>query len=132
MRGIAWVAAMAIGCAGQTTDTATGTPSIKILSPADGSTVCGTPLVVDVDVQNFVLVDPSTEDLTPGHGHIDMFLNGQGVDMQPAEHMLVPNVGDGAWQLKVELVNSNHTASVPYEGGFVYMNTASSACDTGA
>jgi len=113
------------------TDTGSGTATVTIVEPKDGSTVCGSPLVVDLDVENFVLVDPSTEDLTPGHGHVDMFLNGQAVDMEPSEHMRVPNVADGAYRLLVSLVNSDHTAIEPYAGDYVFITVDASVCDTG-
>ena len=95
MRATLFGVLLAVGCTAGPDDTSAQAPTIAILSPLDGTIVCGSPLIVDLDVQNFVLVDPATEDTTPGHGHVDMFLNGQAVDMQPAEHMLVPNVEDG-------------------------------------
>lgn len=118
-----------VGCAGSSdTD---GLPSIAIVAPVDGATVCGTPLLVDLQIENFILVDPS-EGTVPreGEGHVDVYLNGQTVDMTPDESFDIPVVEDGVWQLRVELVNADHTALLPYAGALAYVTVDSAACST--
>src|SRR5687767_14948323 len=85
-----------------------GPPSIRILEPADGATVCGTPLVVEVEVSGLVLVDPTDTDAEAGTGHVDIALNGQDAAMVGEEHAELDDVEDGAWQLKAELSNADH------------------------
>lgn len=115
---VAWLWAL-VGCAG-TEDV----PSVAILVPQDGATVCGTPLRVELDVQGLVLDDP--DDLEGPH--VDVMLNGQDVRMVAAETFDVPDVADAVWQLKVELSDADHAPLVPYAGDFVYVTVAEAAC----
>lgn len=102
--------------------------SVHIVSPADGDTVCGTPLAVDVEVEGLTLVDPEAATEEPGTGHLDVMLNGQDAAMGGAEHVEIADVADGPWQLKVELSNADHTPVVPYAGEFVYITVEASRC----
>ncbi|MFN7145792.1 MAG: hypothetical protein ACK4YP_18600, partial [Myxococcota bacterium] len=123
-----------LACTGEPVNT---DPTITIVAPADGSTVCGTPLVVETVVENFTLVEPfpeGTEELPePGTGHIDVALNGQEASdwMFGGETLVIPSVpdGDGAYQIKVELSNADHTPIEPYAGDYVYVTVDTAACE---
>lgn len=104
------------------------TPSVAIAAPLDGATVCGTPLAVDVVVDGITLVDPNGDATDPGTGHIDVMLNGQDVAMTGTERFEVNDVPEGAYQLKVELSNADHTPVEPYAGDLVYISVSEAAC----
>ncbi len=108
--------------------TAAETPSVTIASPLDGATVCGTPLAVKVDVDGIVLVDPYGDVTDPGTGHVDVMLNGQDVAMTATERFEVDDVPEGAYQLKVELSNADHTPIAPYAGDLIYVSVSEAAC----
>ena len=104
-------------------------PQSRVASPADGSTVCGTPLAIELEIANFVLVDPSAgSEAHPGEGHVDVYLNGQSVAMNADESFEIPIVDDGAWQLRAELVNADHTAVEPYAGDVVFFTADNTLC----
>ena len=107
-----------------------GNPYIELLSPAEGATVCGTPLLVEVFVANIKLVEP-VEDVDyaeSGTGHVDISLNGQDAAMVWQEHADISDVPDGEYQLKVELSNADHTAVEPYAGDLAYITVSSAVC----
>lgn len=119
-----------LACSGPTEDTA-AVPSIRITSPADGSTVCNSPLVIVTEVLNFELVPVGDTAELPGTGHIDLAINGQEAPetMYGEETMTVPEVASGyEYQLKVELSNADHTPIEPYAGDFVYVFADAGAC----
>jgi hypothetical protein len=123
-----------LACTGAPADdtAADETPFIQILVPADGATVCGTPLVVQLEVRGIRLVDPYPPEGTepePGTGHVDVMLNGQDATMSGSEEGDIADVADGAWQLKVELSNADHTPVVPYAGDFVYITVDATVCE---
>ena len=107
-------------------------PAITRLSPADGDTVCRDPLPVVVDVEGLELVTPPADatQAVPGTGHIDVTLNGQDADMvwQTSFDVVGWTDPDGAYQLKVELSNADHSPVDPYAGDFVYITLSSGAC----
>jgi hypothetical protein len=105
-----------------------GPPAITIVSPADGSVVCGEPLEVTLAVSGLTLVPPESGDTTPGTGHVDVMLNGQDVAMTGTERFEVTGVPEGAYQLKVELSNADHTPVEPYAGDLVYIEVQADAC----
>jgi|JI6StandDraft_1071083.scaffolds.fasta_scaffold1048362_1 hypothetical protein len=107
-----------------------GAPTIALLQPVDGATVCGAPLVIEVQVDNLDLVAPVDDPATasPGTGHVDVTLNGQDVAMFWAETIEVPGVEAGEYQLKAELSNADHTPVDPYAGAFVYITVTEAAC----
>jgi hypothetical protein len=115
-----------VGCS-EGVDTGSG-PTLVILSPADGSTICGAPLRVEVAVSGMVLADPYAPVAEPGTGHLDVALNGQEVLMTDQLSFEVEDVGDGTWQLLVELSNADHTPVDPYVADTVTLTTAASAC----
>lgn len=104
-------------------------PSLVIVSPEDGATVCGEPMRVELDVQDFTLV-PLTDgtDVEPGTGHVDVYLNGQSATMSEGLSFDIADVAPGAWQLRAELVNADHTAIDPYVGDLVYVTVDPAAC----
>ncbi len=107
-----------------------GDPFIELVTPVDGSTVCGTPLVVECIVENLVLVEPveDSADAEEGTGHIDITMNGQDAAMVWDEHADLGSVADGEWQIKVELSNADHSPVEPYAGDLAYITVASSVC----
>ena len=115
------------GCVPSTSD---GDPSISIVEPLDGTTVCGTPLHVEVDVENLELVAPvdDPENALPGTGHVDIMLNGQDAAMVAVTSTDVADVDEGEWQLKVELSNADHTPVEPYAGDLVYIVVSAGEC----
>jgi hypothetical protein len=105
--------------------------AITLVSPAEGATVCGSPLLVETEVAGIELVDPYPPEGTeaePGTGHIDVTLNGQSVFMTDTESFDIPDVGDAVYQLKVELAYADHSPIDPYAGDFVYVTVAEAAC----
>lgn len=112
-----------LGCA-----EAEGPPSLSILTPSEGDTVCGTPLSVVVEVTGFTLVDPESGGEEEGTGHVDVMLNGQDALMTGAEAFVVEDVVDGEVQLKVELSGADHEPVEPYAGDYVYVTVAEAAC----
>lgn len=121
-----------LACTGEPANT---DPTITIVAPADESTVCGTPLVVETVVENFTLVEPfpeGTEELPePGTGHIDLALNGQEAAdwMFGGETLVLADIEDGLYQILVELSNADHTPIEPYAGDFVYVTVDAAACE---
>ena len=117
-----------LGCPGNTMETGCASPSVHILEPAPDAVVCGTPLVVELEICGIELVDPYTGGEAPGTGHVDITLNGQDISMIGGEHTEVPDVTPGDYQLKVELSNADHTPIEPYAGEFLYITVDPSAC----
>ncbi|MFZ5480821.1 MAG: hypothetical protein ACOZNI_28940 [Myxococcota bacterium] len=110
-----------------------GDPYIELVSPTEGATVCGTPLVVEVFVANMELVEP-VEDVSfaeSGTGHVDITLNGQDAAMVWDTTTDLSDVADGEYQLKVELSNADHTPVEPYAGDLAYISVSASTCGGG-
>lgn len=113
------------GCTGE----ASVPPTLEILAPADGATVCGAPLAVQLEVQDFTLVPVEDGgDPVPNEGHADVYLNGQPVMMtaEPQFELTIPEAG--MYQLRVDLVRADHVALDPYVGEFVYVEVDEAAC----
>ncbi|MEQ1503571.1 MAG: hypothetical protein ABMB14_15140 [Myxococcota bacterium] len=111
---------------------ADGPPSLAFVAPTDGGVVCGSPLEIVLDVQNFELVDPYGDeaDAEPGTGHVDLSLNGQVVNMTSDTSFTLPDIVPGEYQLRAELVNADHTSIEPYTGQTIYFEVDASACGT--
>ncbi len=107
-----------------------GDPFVAILSPAEEAVVCGDPLVVDLEVQNFILVEPveDTGEALPGTGHVDVMLNGQDADMIWDTRSEISGVDDGYWQLKVELSGADHAPVEPYTYDLIYLTVDAAVC----
>lgn len=112
-------------------DDPSGPPSLEIVTPEDGATVCGDPLHVELDVRNFELQDPYADPDAPPSataGHVDLFLNGQSVSMVGATESDIPGVKDGEYRLSANLANADHTAVDPFVGDFLFITVDASAC----
>ena len=122
-----------LACAGESQDDSgtNGDPFVAILTPAADAIVCGSPLVVEVEVRNLTLVAPVTDtaDAEPGTGHVDIMLNGQDAAMIWDMRAEISEVEDGPWQLKVELSNADHTPVEPYAGDLIYITVSAATCD---
>lgn len=107
-----------------------GDPTIALLAPLEGETVCGDPLVVEVEVANIGLVAPldDPEQAEEGTGHVDIMLNGQDAAMVGETTAEIEGVEDGKYQLKVELSYADHTPVVPYTGDLVYVTISDAVC----
>ena len=109
-------------------------PTIAILSPTDEAVVCGSPLVIEVDVEGIELVEPfpdgSTEEPAEGTGHVDVALNGQEEDdwMSGAETLTLPDIPDGYYRITAELSNADHSPIEPYAGDLVYATVDATVC----
>ena len=93
-----------------------GSPTLELLSPHDGDTVCGMPLVIEARVTNFTLTNEDIEDPPPGEGHLHVYLNGQEVAQAGQEEVEINDVKDGEYQLRCDLALANHDALDPYVG----------------
>ena len=105
----------------------TAAPSIRIVQPEDGAVVCGSPLFVELAVENFDLVPLGGEN-ADGEGHVDFSLNGQEVAMSEETTFTIDDLQDGLYQLQVELVRADHTAIEPYAGHTIYVDITEEAC----
>lgn len=110
---------------------------MTLVTPQEGDVICGTPLHVELNVENFTLVEPEVDengipiedpDAAAGSGHIDIMLNGQDAAMIWSESTDISSVEDGAWQLRVELSNADHSPVEPYVGSTVYITVDNSLC----
>jgi len=117
-----------LACDGGDDSSAEGPISLTLLSPQEGDTVCGTPLMVVTQVDNFTLTNETIEDAPSNIGHLHVYLNGQEVSQSDQEEIPVPDVVDAPYQLKVDLALSNHQALNPYVGSVVYITVDNSLC----
>lgn len=119
-----------LAACGSEADTAAcgGEPCLTLLSPTDGSIVCGTPLAVVTDVANFTLTNETIEDPPPDTGHMHVYLNGQEVAQTDTETVYVPEVADGEWQLSLDLASADHSALDPYVGLVIYITVDNTLC----
>ena len=102
--------------------------SLRLLSPQEGDIVCGTPLVIETEVENFTLTNENIENAPSNVGHLHVYLNGQEVVQTDQEHVDVSSVSDALYQLKVDLALSNHQALNPYVGSLVYITVDNALC----
>lgn len=120
-----------LGCA-TPADTAenTGPPTIAILEPDDGATVCATSFHVVLEIENLVLVDPyePPDPLPENSGHVDVMLDGQDVEMTQGEELDLTAASGFTHQVKAELSNADHTPIEPYAGAFIFVQAEDAAC----
>ncbi len=131
---ISLLALAALACS-TPTDSAepSGAPTVTILEPAAGATVCSTSFHVRLQIENLTLVDPYTppDPLPPNSGHVDVTLNGLDVEMTQGEELDIGAAESGfEYQLKAELSNADHTPIEPYAGDFIYFKAEESACSS--
>lgn len=105
-----------------------GGPCLTLVSPTDGEIVCGDPLEVVADVENFTLTNETIEDPPPDTGHMHVFLNGQEVSQSEEEIVNVTGVAEGEWQLSLDLAAADHTSLDPYVGLVIYITVDNSLC----
>lgn len=122
-----------LACAGPGDDSGADA-TIQIVSPTEEATVCGDPLVIVTEVENFTLVPPFDDtgvEPEPGTGHVDVALNGQeSTDwMFGGETLNLTGVEDGYYQVRVELSNADHTPIEPYAGDLVYITVDATVCE---
>lgn len=111
--------------------------TIALTSPAEGEELCGASFHVVTDVQNFELegddaarnADPSASHVQHEGGHVHVFMNGvETYQAEVAEFDVLGPFEDGEYQLKVELVNGDHSAVEPYAGDFHNIIINNSLC----
>lgn|GEM_PF-6952190 len=134
---LGWIG-LCVGCAGDSDSTVdTGPPpDIRLITPSEGDTVCGTPfhLVVEVDHYSLIGFD-QPESSVPGVGHVDIKLNGQNRWMTPDLDFEIPEVVDGVYLVEALLVDGEHHPIEPYVGDEAQVTVDAAACtqgDTGA
>lgn len=125
------LALLLLACPGPL-DSAEGSdaPTLRLVSPEDGAVVCGSPLVVVTELDNFRLTNETIEDPPPDLGHLHLYLNGQEVAQADAETIEVTNVEDNEYQLSVDIAHADHSAIDPYVGVTIYVTVAASACSS--
>ncbi len=129
--GTALFALLLLACTGPDDSAAASTaPSLRLVSPEDGAVVCGSPLVVVTELENFRLTNETIEDPPPDLGHLHLYLNGQEVAQAEAETIEVSDVADNAYQLSVDIAHADHSAVEPYVGATIYVTVAASACSS--
>jgi hypothetical protein len=101
-----WLALLAAGC---------GPGEVLILSPEDGETICGDPMLLELEVRDFKLVPPEGDEARrAGQGHLDVLLNGQEAAMIWEEEARI-GVEPGLWRLRVELSYDDHSPTGAYD-----------------
>lgn len=117
-------------CASATDDSGSASKAISLtlLRPTDGETVCGSPLVVETEVENFTLTNETFEDAPSNVGHLHVYLNGQEVAQSDQETVTVAALEETTYQLRVDLALSNHEALSPYVGTTIYITVDNSLC----
>ena len=97
----------------------TGTPSLSIISPAEGQTVYTDKVPVLISTENFQLVDYQVNTTrVAGQGHVHLWLDEQNPTPQSAakaadDSFTFPDVAYGDHKLVAELVASDHTSLNP-------------------
>jgi hypothetical protein len=106
--------------------TPTTVPSVRIITPVDGTTVATGSVQVSVEITNLTLVTPGGAN-APGQGHIHYYLDvdipttpGQPAVTAPGTYKAIAatsaiwdNVRPGIHTFGVQLVNNNHTPLSP-------------------
>jgi len=87
-------------------------PTIKVVSPVDGTVVEGSDVSVRIETTGLALVDPSTTTV-PGQGHIHFTLDAQPVQMSVAPDYTFKNITPGKHTLRSELVQNDTTPFAP-------------------
>lgn len=115
--------------------------TIALVSPAEGEVLCGDNIHMEVTVENFELDADSTTALGSvpagreiSHegeegGHIHVYLDGVEIYQSGVESFDMAGPWDeGEHQLKVELVNGDHSEVDPYAGDFHTITIDNSTC----
>src|SRR5688500_13137469 len=83
-------------------------PTVLILVPEDGATVCGPPLHVELETADFARA-PMGGEATEGEGHVDFTPNGQAAWMTIEPVFDTEIADDGTYVLAAALVYADHT-----------------------
>ena len=113
---------------GSAGDSELGPPSLTLVSPQEGDTVCGSPLVVVTELENFRLTNETIEDPPPDLGHMHVYLNGQEVAQSDQTTVEINDVADAEYQLMVDIALADHSALDPYVGVTIYITVDNSTC----
>lgn len=89
-----------------------GTPTLKILSPADNSNVPSN-FVVSFIVGNFTLTNPVGQPSALNTGHLHVFVDGNYYNLWARPEGVPLTLSGGSHTVKLQLVNNNHTALSP-------------------
>ncbi len=89
-----------------------GTPTLKILSPANSSSVPSN-FVVSFIVANFTLTDPAGQPSALNTGHLHVFVDGNYNNLWARPEGVPLTLSGGSHIVKLQLVNNNHTALSP-------------------
>ncbi len=109
---------------------ASPSPSIKITSPTNGSTITGPNVTVNVSVQNFNIVDKQGQANVPGEGHVHFYMDVSPLPSTPGQPAIpanasavwahvsgttytFTNVPPGTHTFSVQLANNDHTPVEP-------------------
>ena len=124
------VSLLLLACAGNDPgETGTnGAPVLTLMSPVDGEHVCGTPLVVVTELENFRLTNETIEDPPPDLGHLHLYLNGQEVAQAEDTTIEVNDVAEAEYQLSVDIAHADHSGVEPYVGATIYVTVEAVAC----
>ncbi|HEY5484356.1 MAG TPA: hypothetical protein VIK31_11210, partial [Propionibacteriaceae bacterium] len=90
----------------------TAVPTIKVVSPVDGTVVEGSDLSVRVETTGLEFVDPSNTTV-PGQGHVHFTLDEQPVQMSVTPDYTLKNITPGKHTLRSELVQNDTTPFAP-------------------
>ncbi len=91
----------------------TGTPTLELISPTDGSVIHSSAVGIKVAVTNFRLVSiASSLENVHNEGHIDYFLDDQ-VQKSPFTSTSFTQVSSGAHTIRAELRNNDDTPLYP-------------------
>jgi len=89
-----------------------GTPTLKILSPADSSSVPSN-FVVSFIVANFTMTDPVGQPSALNTGHLHVLVDGNYYNLWARPEGVPLTLSGGSHTVKLQLVNNNHTALSP-------------------
>src|SRR6266852_954191 len=89
-----------------------GTPTLKILSPADSSSVQSN-FVVSFIVANFTMTDPAGQPSALNTGHLHVLVDGNYYNLWARPEGVPLTLSGGSHTVKLQLVNNNHTALSP-------------------
>ncbi len=137
------------GVGGQVTATSsiTGTPTIMILSPQDGSSVPAGNVTVTAMVGNFNVVDKQGQTSVAGQGHLHFYMDVSPIPSTPGQPAIptdpkaawahvsgttytFTNVTPGQHTFAVQLANNDHTPVIPIVTDSVTVTATGSSATT--
>ena len=111
-------------------------PSISILVPSEGATVCGNPTIVELEIAGATLASPLAErnvavdPLAAESVSIEVKLDGADVALALDTHLELEGVGDGPHSLAVRLVDAYGQGVDPGAVDEVAFTTSQDACSS--